>query len=70
METGHAHEAVAARAYEIYLERQRDGTPGDDLSDWCRAEEEFGRTESAAIEQPPVEQKRQSRRMPPTVSAD
>jgi hypothetical protein len=39
------NEAVAARAYEIYLERQRSGTPGDDLSDWCRAEEEVVRNE-------------------------
>lgn len=29
---------IAARAYEIFL--ARNGTPGDDLSDWLRAEHE------------------------------
>ncbi len=59
METPHeqGQEAIAARAYELYLERQRDGTPGDDLSDWCRAEEELAGRE----EETPLAQKRSDR---------
>ncbi len=32
---------IAARAYAMYLERQRAGTAGDDLSDWYAAEREL-----------------------------
>jgi len=33
------HEAIALRAYEMYLERG--GAPGDALEDWTRAEREL-----------------------------
>ncbi len=39
------HDAIRARAYELYLERG-DG-PGDDVSDWLQAEQEY-RARSAA----------------------
>jgi Protein of unknown function (DUF2934) len=32
------HEEIRIRAYEIYIER--DGQPGDELSDWVQAERE------------------------------
>ena len=32
------HEEIRIRAYEIYIER--DGQPGDELSDWLKAERE------------------------------
>ncbi len=32
---------IAARAYAMYLERQRAGTAGDELSDWYAAEHEL-----------------------------
>jgi hypothetical protein len=32
-------EAIRIRAYEIYIER--DGQPGDELSDWLQAEREL-----------------------------
>lgn len=32
------HEEIRIRAYEIYIER--DGRPGDELSDWLQAERE------------------------------
>ena len=32
-------EQIAARAYEIYLERN--GAPGDPMQDWIRAEQEI-----------------------------
>jgi hypothetical protein len=32
------HEEIRIRAYEIYIER--DGQPGDELSDWLQAERE------------------------------
>jgi len=34
-----AHEQIAKRAYEIYLERGC--TPGDPMQDWLRAEQEL-----------------------------
>jgi len=37
--TAPAHEEIALRAYEIYLERG--GAPGDALEDWTRAEREL-----------------------------
>lgn len=33
-------EKIRARAYEIYVERTRAGTPGDPVSDWLQAERE------------------------------
>lgn len=33
------HEEIRIRAYEIYVER--DGQPGDELSDWLQAEREI-----------------------------
>jgi hypothetical protein len=36
------HELIAARAYELYL--QRSTTPGDELSDWLEAETEVRAT--------------------------
>jgi len=33
------HEEIRRRAYEIYLERN--GSPGDELDDWLRAEREL-----------------------------
>ena len=33
------HDKIAARAYEIYLERN--GAPGNPLEDWVRAEREI-----------------------------
>jgi hypothetical protein len=35
------HGAVRARAYELYVERSRNGESGDELSDWVRAEREL-----------------------------
>jgi lipoate-protein ligase A len=32
---------VEKRAYELYQERMITGTPGDDISDWFRAEKEM-----------------------------
>ncbi len=59
-----AREAIAARAYEIYLERQRDGAPGDDISDWCRAEDELRRPAAdAATKQPTLDQKKRTARL-------
>ena len=34
------HKEIRIRAYEIYIERERDGQPGDELSDWLQAERE------------------------------
>ena len=31
---------IEKRAYDIYLERQKTGKPGDDMSDWLQAEKE------------------------------
>jgi hypothetical protein len=48
-------EVVAERAYLIYLNRIADNIPGDDLSDWFQARQEYddacerGREELAAI---------------------
>jgi hypothetical protein len=36
-------ERVAQRAYEIYERRVSDGTEGDEVGDWARAEEEVRR---------------------------
>jgi hypothetical protein len=33
-------EEIRAKAHEIYLQRVSSGEPGDDLSDWLRAEAE------------------------------
>ncbi len=33
-------EEIRAKAHEIYLQRVSAGEPGDDLSDWLRAEAE------------------------------
>jgi hypothetical protein len=30
-----------ARAFEVFLERQRSGKPGDEISDWVQAENEI-----------------------------
>ena len=35
------HELIASRAYEIFLDRQREGVPGDELSDWYAAVEQL-----------------------------
>jgi hypothetical protein len=43
------HDAVAARAYEIYL--ARGGTDGLDEQDWLRAEEELA-TGAAILDRP------------------
>ncbi len=32
---------IAARAYALFLERQKEGRPGDQLSDWYAAEQEL-----------------------------
>jgi len=32
---------IQKRAYEIYIERTRNGLPGDDMSDWLQAEKEI-----------------------------
>lgn len=32
---------IEKRAYDIYLERQRMGKSGDDMSDWLQAEKEI-----------------------------
>ncbi|MBN1525187.1 MAG: DUF2934 domain-containing protein [Spirochaetales bacterium] len=37
----HATTNVALRAYEIYLERKKNGIPGSSESDWMRAEKEI-----------------------------
>jgi hypothetical protein len=34
-------EQVRQRAYQIFLSRQREGVPGDPVSDWVRAEQEL-----------------------------
>ena len=34
-------EEIRAKAHEIYLQRISSGEPGDDLSDWLRAEAEI-----------------------------
>lgn len=34
-------EQVRQRAYQIFLSRQREGVPGDPISDWVRAEQEL-----------------------------
>jgi hypothetical protein len=36
-------DAVRKRAYELYLERSAKGQPGDERTDWIRAEREFAR---------------------------
>jgi hypothetical protein len=41
-------EAIADRAYAIYLERAREGTAGDELSDWYAAEQEILAKEALA----------------------
>ncbi|HMN41777.1 MAG TPA: DUF2934 domain-containing protein [Phycisphaerales bacterium] len=35
-------ERIQARAYELFLSRQRDGRPGSDADDWAQAEREIG----------------------------
>lgn len=32
---------IEVKAYEIFLERQRNNTPGDGMSDWLKAETEI-----------------------------
>ena len=32
---------VKSRAFEVYLERERNGKPGDEISDWVQAENEI-----------------------------
>lgn len=39
-ETLGAHEAIRARAYELYLQRG-EGAGGDDVNDWLEAEREY-----------------------------
>jgi hypothetical protein len=34
-------EKVKARAFKIFLERERNGKPGDEISDWVQAENEI-----------------------------
>lgn len=34
-------EAVRSRAYELYLERARNGKPGDEVADWVQAEHDL-----------------------------
>lgn len=34
-----SHEQIAEQAYQIYLARTAQGTPGDDVSDWYQAEQ-------------------------------
>ena len=38
-----AADAVRKRAYELYVERIAKGQPGDDRTDWIRAERELRR---------------------------
>ena len=33
-----AIEEVQARAYEVFLDREKNGIPGNEISDWCHAE--------------------------------
>ena len=40
-EAGFSEEQVRKRAYQIFLSRQREGVPGDPISDWVRAEQEL-----------------------------
>ncbi len=35
-------QSIHLRAYEIYQERLRNNQPGDMISDWVQAEQEFG----------------------------
>lgn len=32
---------IEKRAYEVYLERMKSGTPGDEMSDWLKAEKDI-----------------------------
>lgn len=32
---------IQKRAYDIYLERTKNGLPGDEMSDWLQAEKEI-----------------------------
>ena len=59
------HEQIAERAYQIYLERG--DAPGDEMSDWVRAEHELSAREVA--ERPPAEKAAKSRRKPAAKSA-
>lgn len=34
-------EQVRQRAYQLFLSRQREGVPGDPITDWVRAEQEL-----------------------------
>jgi hypothetical protein len=34
-------EQIRQRAYQIFMSRQREGVPGDPISDWARAEQEL-----------------------------
>ena len=36
----HLFAEMEKRAFEIYLERMRNGTPGDETTDWYQAEQE------------------------------
>lgn len=38
-----AHEDVQKRAQEIYAERIKKNSPGDELSDWVQAEKELNK---------------------------
>ncbi len=43
VDTKPAPDAVRRKAYELYLERVAKGQPGDDRTDWLRAERELVR---------------------------
>ncbi len=46
------HNAIATRAYELYVARGRE--PGHDEEDWLRAEAELRQTTQAPVQQPKV----------------
>jgi hypothetical protein len=51
------HEAIASRAYAIFLGREREGVAGDEISDWYAAVRELD-----GGEQEPPRQEKRSRR--------
>jgi hypothetical protein len=51
------HEAIASRAYAMFLDREREGVAGDELSDWYAAVREL-----EGGQQEPLRQEKRGRR--------
>jgi hypothetical protein len=54
-------DSIRTRAYELYVQRRRNGNPGDAASDWLQAERELKAFASKPTTSSEIEMRSQSR---------